>query len=208
MRAALIVLAALLSASALAHPTSYQGAVAVMTWNQPFLSDNWIAYSYRADMAIAARLMRMEMPEGRLWAYLPQADFLLKRWNLPDAQANIYAYGAFGGVRMEGKSGRAGLLGVETDAESRSLFGSLKAERMNASIGPDFEHYEARVGMAPYEAEFDEIASWFMVQLQYHPTLEKKTVVTPLARFFYRNVLWEIGVSLEGDTMTNLMFHF
>lgn len=204
----IIAFSAVAEKTAQAHPTSYKGATAVMTWNQPFLSDYWVTYSFRPDMAIAARSMRMEMPEGRLWAYLPQYDVLLKRWNKKDSQANIYAYGGFGGARMNGQSGSAWLGGIEADAESRSLFIMGKAEFMNPTIGRNFDHYEFRVGAAPYEAEFNEIASWLMLQVQHHPALEKKTVVTPLARFFYRSVLFEIGVSTDGDSMTNLMFHF
>lgn len=202
------ILFAVNGTTAHAHPTSYQGAVAIMNWNQSFLSDYWITYSFRPDMAIAARSMRMEMPEGRLWAFLPQFDVLLKRWNNKNSQANIYGYGGYGGVRMNGQSGSAWLAGVEADAESRSLFIMGKAEVMDPTIGRNFDHYEFRVGAAPYEAEFNEIASWLMFQVQYHPSLQKKTVLTPLARFFYKNVLFELGVSTDGDSMTNLMFHF
>lgn len=194
--------------SALAHPVSYKGATALMTWNQPFLSDYWVAYSFRSDMAFAARSMRMDMPEGRLWVFLPQYDVLLKRWNNKDSQANIYGYAGFGAIRTNGQGGTAWLTGVEADAESRSLFVLAKAEVMDPTIGPNFNHYEFRVGAAPYEAEFNEIASWLMILVQYHPSLVKRTVVTPLIRFFYRSVLFEVGVSTDGDSVTNFMFHF
>ena len=193
---------------ALAHPVSYQGAIAVMTWNQPELSDHWIAYSFRSDMAIAARTMRMDMPEGRFWIYLPQYDVLLKRWNNPDSQVNIYGYGGYGAVSLNQQTGRALLGGLEVDAESRSYFVLAKAEWMRPNLGPKFDLYEFRIGVAPYEAEFNEIASWLMIQFQVHPALIQKTILTPLARFFYRSVLFEIGVSMQGDPMTNLMFHF
>ena len=100
------------------------------------------------------------------------------------------------------------LAGIEADAESRKYFVLLKTETMRSSIAPSFDHAEARLGIAPYEAEYSEIASWFMVQAQWHPNLEKTFVVTPLARFFYKSVLWETGVSLDGDWMMNFMFHF
>ncbi len=193
---------------AMAHPTSYKGAVGVMSWSQPWLSDFWTTYSFEANQAIAVRYMRMEMPEGKFNVYLPQYNILLKRWNEKNSQANIYAYGGFGGVEMSGQNGTTYLGGVEADAESRSLFIMGKAEVMRPSIGPNFDHYEFRLGVAPYEAEFNEIASWFMVQYQYHPALIKKQSITPLGRFFYKNVLWESGVSTDGDFMLNLMFHF
>lgn len=206
----LIVIATLLSAPivAWAHPVSYQGAVGVMTWNQPWLSDYWTTYSFRPDMAIAARYMRMEMPEGRFDVYFPQYDLLLKRWNKKEYQANIYAYGGFGGAKINDQKGTASLGGLEVDAESTRLFIMGKAEWMRPTVGSNFDHYEFRLGIAPYEAEFNEIASWFMIQYQYHPSLTKHYALTPMVRFFYKNVLWETGVSLDGDSMLNLMFHF
>src|SRR4051794_2377341 len=86
----LIGLSFFVSASAAAHPVSYQGAVGVMSWNQSFLSDQWITYSFRPDAAFAARSMRMEMKDGDFRIYLPQIDYLVKRWNESHLQANIY----------------------------------------------------------------------------------------------------------------------
>ena len=195
--------------SASAHPVAYQGAVGVMTWNQPFLSDYWLTYSFRPDMAIAAHAMRMTMATGGdLVVYMPQFDYLVKRWNKTDSQANIYVYGGFGGVRYQSQNGTAGLVGIEADAESRKYFGMLKYEVMLPTIGADFRQFVARVGIAPYEAEINEVASWFMIQGQYNPSLSRSYAVTPLVRFFYKSVLWETGVSTQGDWMLNFMFHF
>ncbi len=198
----------LLATAAHAHPVPYQGAVGVMTWNQPFMSDDWITYSFRPDMAFAARHMRFDMPEGRSQYYAPQLDYLVKRWNLPDAQANIYAYGSYGAMNFQNQTTGAGLAGTEADAESRRLYASAKYERMWARTGPDFYHVEARLGAAPYAAEFSEIAAWFMIQYQHHPMLTRKDMVTPLIRLFYKSVLFESGVSTQGDWMLNFMFHF
>ncbi len=194
---------------ALAHPVAYQGATGVMTWNQPFLSDYWLTYSFRPNMAFAGRAMRMTMDTGSdLVVYMPQFDYLAKRWNESDYQANIYLYGGYGGVHYQGQSGTAGLGGIEADAESRKYFVLAKYEGMIPTIGQNFHHVEARIGIAPYQAEINEIASWLMIAGQYHPALNKSYAITPLARFFYKNVLWEAGVSLQGDWMANFMFHF
>ena len=190
------------------HPVPYQGAVGVMTWNQPLLSDDWITYSFRHDVAIAARHMRVDMPDGRMHFYAPQLDYLVKRWNMPDAQANIYVYGAYGATTFLNRTRAAGLAGLEADAESRKFYVSAKYEKMWSSLGSNFYHSSFRVGAAPYEAEFNEIASWFMLQYDYHPQLSKKFEVTPLVRLFYRSVLLEVGVSTRADWMLNFMFHF
>jgi hypothetical protein len=140
--------------------------------------------------------------------YAPQFDYLVKRWNESDSQANIYAYGAFGAVNFQDQTGSSGLAGAEADAESRKYFASAKYEKMWANLGPDFFDVEARLGIAPYEAEFNEIASWFMIQYQWHPRLTRQYAITPLVRLFYKSVLFETGVSTDGDWMLNFMFHF
>lgn len=202
------VLISFLSFSAFAHPVAYKGATGVMTWNQPFMSDHWITYSFRSDMVIAGRFMRMEMQDGRLNYSGLQLDYLLKRWNSIDSQSNIYVYGGAGNANFHENNNGAYFGGIESDAEDRKYFGLLKAEYMRPAHGSDFGHVEGRLGIAPYEAEYTEVASWLMVQAQWHPTLSKKFVVTPLARIFYKSFLVESGVSLDGDWMMNFMFHF
>ena len=196
------------SASALAHPVPFQGAVGVMTWNQPLLSDTLITYSFRHDAAVAARHMRIDMPEGRMNFYGPQLNYLVKRWNLPDAQANVYVYGAYGAMNFLNQNNGAGQVGTEADIEDRRLYASLKYEKMWEKTKTNFYHGSARIGAAPYAAEFNEIAAWLMLQYDYHPQLSKKFELTPLVRLFYRSVLLEVGVSTQADWMLNFMFHF
>lgn len=199
---------ALLPVTAVAHPVPYKDAIGVMTWNQPLLSDDWITYSFRHDAAVAARHMRVDMPDGRMHFYAPQINYLLKRWNLPDAQANVYVYGAYGAMNFLNQNVGAGLAGFEADAEDRRLYASLKYEKMWDKARANFYHGTARVGAAPYAAEFNEIAAWFMLQYDYHPQLSNKFELTPLVRLFYRSVLLEVGVSTQADWMLNFMFHF
>ena len=198
----------LLGPHAFSHPVAYQGATGVMTWNQSFMSDSWITYSFKPNFAAAARFMRMEMPDGRLNYSGAQLDYLVFRQNGNDYQGNIYAYGGGGDVQYQSSQAGAYLAGFEADAESRKYFSLLKAETMRSPISPDFNHIEARLGIAPYEAEYTEVATWFMIQAQWHPNLTKKFVLTPLARIFYKSFLLESGVSLDGDWMMNFMFHF
>lgn len=202
------VLIGLTSSHASAHPVAYQGATGVMTWNQTFMSDHWITYSFKPNFAVAGRFMRMEMEDGELNYSGLQLDYLVKRWNGDDHQANIYVYGGGGNANFNDSNGGAYLGGFEADAEDRKYFSLIKAEYMKPTVGSEFAHLEGRLGIAPYEAEYSELASWFMVQAQWHPTLQKKFVVTPIARIFYKSFLLETGVSLDGDWMMNFMFHF
>src|SRR4051794_40364013 len=75
---------ALIPGSAMAMSVSWQGSTAVMVQNQPFLTDWLLAYSFRNDMAIAARYMRTVMTDGSaMKIYAPQLDWLVHRWNAP-----------------------------------------------------------------------------------------------------------------------------
>lgn len=179
-----------------------------MTWNQPFMSDHWVTYSFRPNAAIAGRFMRMQMEDGELNYNGLQLDYLVKRWNGDDHQANIYVYGGGGVASFDNKDGGAYFGGFEADAENRKYFSLIKAEYMHSTVADEFSHVEGRLGIAPYEAEYTELATWFMVQAQWHPALQRKFVVTPLARIFYKSFLLETGVSLDGDWMMNFMFHF
>src|SRR5262245_14485045 len=97
----MLFISGIIPAQVLAHPVSYQGAVSVMTWNQPYMTDIWTTYSYRWNAAVAARYMRMDMEDGsEMKIYLPQADFLLYRKNGKKYQANLYAYGGYGAETM------------------------------------------------------------------------------------------------------------
>ena len=203
-----VVLFLFQASPAFAHPVAFQGAIGVMTWNQSFLTDDWVTYSFRPDTAVAGRHMRFDTPDGRLQFYAPQLDYLVKRWNESDSQANIYVYGSYGAVRLQEQTKGAVLGGIEADVESRQYFAMGKYEKMWSDLGPDFYHGEVRLGAAPYEAEFNEIASWFMIQYQWHPMLVRQDAFTPIIRLFYKSVLLETGVSTEGDWMMNFMFHF
>jgi hypothetical protein len=154
-------------------------------------------------------MMRYDIPEGRMQFYAPQLNYLVKRWNGTGYQGNIYAYGSYGAMTMNsGKAKGAGLAGIEADAESRKYFVMGKYEKMWSRLGPDFYHAEARLGIAPYEAEYNEIAAWLMIQYQLHPILTKNHAITPLIRLFYKSVLVEAGVSTNADWMFNFMVHF
>src|SRR6185295_12715540 len=111
-------------------------------------------------------------------------------------------------IKTPAQSGTAPLGGLEADIESRKYFLMGMIEGFVPTVGENFYLSSLRVGMAPYEAEFNEIATWLMLQAQHHPSLTKDYAVTPLVRIFYKNFLVEAGVSFDGDGMLNFMFHF
>jgi hypothetical protein len=197
------------STHAQAMSVSWQGSTAVMTSSQSFLTDWLVAYSFRNDLAIAARAMRMTMGDGsEMKFFAPQIDYLLKRWNGQNFQANVYLNGAFGAQVIPGKTSHVGIGTLESDIESRAYYVSAKVQENLVGIGANQFQSEFRLGLAPYQADYEELASWLMVSVQNNPALIRNLSITPLVRIFYKSTLVELGSNLQGDWMFNSMIHF
>lgn len=207
-RYAFIALVSLSAGNVYAHPTSYKGGISVMTWNQPFLNDTMLTYTFLRNAAIAARHMKMDMPGDEMQVHMGQLNLLAKRWNNKAYQANIYLFGGVGAQEFQGNKGFATMPGIEADIEDRRLYLSGKFQALLPKFGPNVYQTQVRTGIAAYEAEFDEISAWLIGSFQWEPQLVRQVIVTPMARFFYKNVLWEVGSSIKGDWMLNFMFHF
>ena len=65
-----------------------------------------------------------------------------------------------------------------------------------------------RIGFAPYLADYDDLSTWLMLQVDHHPAKDHTLTVTPLARFFYQTTLVEAGVSNHKDVMFNWQLQF
>mgnify|MGYP001198543914 CR=1 FL=1 len=179
-----------------------------MIWNQSFLNDTLITYSFARQAAIAGRFQRMQRPQGEMYTMMPQFDALFYRWNMDDAQANIYGYAGFGGSRFLQDTSWAAISGIEADAESRRLYVSGKFQTFFFKDNDRVYQSQFRIGAAPYLAQFNELSSWLILSVQHEPQLTREWIVTPMLRMFYKNVLWEIGSSFKGDWMINGMVHF
>ena len=141
-----------------------------------------------------------------------QANFLVRRWNLPKAQVNLYARAAAGGIftdhhgfRTEDAAWRGG---ITFDAEDRRFF--FKYENTWMDGGPvdgDFSQM-ARIGVAPYIAEFGGVHTWLMLQADHKPEAHDPFTLTPVVRLFWSTYLVEAGVSEHGDAHLHLEIRF
>jgi len=196
-----------LAAQARAHPVPFKDALSVMTWNQPFFNETMLAYSFHRKAAIAAQYMRMDMADGEMKVVTPQLNFLAKRWNELDSQANVYFIGGGGTYEFDRVTRTTALGGVEADWESRKYYVSSKLTGLWPN-GDDNTYVQTyRAGIAAYPSEFDEISAWLILDVQHINRRERELTVTPVMRLFYRNVLTEIGASFTGDFMLNFMIH-
>lgn len=133
-------------------------------------------------------------------------NHLLWRENAKDSQANIYLHSGIGIEDREftdRKTQTNGLIGLEADWETRTLYSSIKHFQFK-----DTSLSQVRVGFAPFKASFEHLQSWFMLQAMVMDEIQEKIMLTPMVRFFHHNVLWEMGSSTRGDWMLNLMVHY
>lgn len=194
------------SFKALAHPVIYKNGWALNSSNMPDYSNNYVMYSFTNKFAIGVDQWRFTKDDENNEMGLLKLNHLLWRGNGENYQANIYLHGGVGVEDQEWDEKQtrgAWLVGAEADWETRVLYTSLKFYQFN-----DINMTQARVGFSPAIADFHSLQTWFMVQGMVIDDLNETVMITPMVRFFYQNVLWEVGSSTRGDWMLNLMVHY
>jgi hypothetical protein len=204
-----LLAAVTLGGPALAHPVAFKGAASFMAFNQPDMQDWQLLYSFERQFSLGVDFIRDTMSGPERFFLIPRLSWLVNRWNGPDYQANIYVYGGAGSARVNGSFELAGEAALEADYETRETYLSAKASTAFGQHLTPLTVYQARAGFAPYLASFDGLHSWLILQAQYFPgTTNERLRIGPVLRFFYRNVLWELGVSARGTGSFNFMVHF
>lgn len=139
-----------------------------------------------------------------------QLNNLLKRWNLPAAQGNVYLKTSAGHAKSSVGNEAYGFIGIAGDFETRKYFTSYE-NRYYKSDGNIIGHFEqsARIGMAPYVAEYGNLHTWLMLQIDHQPEFEGDEVITtPLVRLFKGLHMVEFGVSSNKRFLFNFIARF
>jgi hypothetical protein len=152
------------------------------------------------DSAITTETMRVNY--ARL-------NYLLHRWNLESAQANVFMWGGAGSATGSTFSGTefAVNAGGQADYETRRVYASLKTDLQKAS---DFSIRvdTLQLGIAPYEHDYNQIATWFVVQARnYTGGISNGTELAALVRFFKGGAWIEAGLTNGGKLQAMAMFN-
>ena len=199
---------------AFAHPVTFKDGLAVTSIHRPKMTMSQVNYTVHRNVAVAASYVRMENPAGDLNMPALHANILLKRWNALGSQGNLY--GLIGaGVNTTSLSSTwtdelRGFVGLQADYETQKIYTAANVIGFPALNDMNDIPYMARYrfGIAPYVAKYDEFQIWVVGQVEYMPTMQDTPIVTPMLRYFYRTVLWETGVSLDGTYWFQMMAHF
>jgi hypothetical protein len=201
------ILFAVTAATAVAHPVAFEGAYQLMFGTAGSVQTFEIYRSYSPRAAFGLHAMRFDGDDDEYFAGI-QHNWLLKRWNLPSAQANIYS-GIGAGLAGEVGSGvsPAGIGFFRADYETRRVFTAIDAkwvESSNVSRGI----FSASAGIAPYKAEFEQLNTWLMLQVEHVTGMENTIDIIPKIRFFKGPYFIELGSTLRGKPVVNFMIHF
>lgn len=193
--------------SAEARPISYVGGTMLMLENDSSRNAADVSYTFIRDFS--AGVLTEYWRENDWWFGGVQGNYLINRWNLPNAQANIYLNGGAGVAHsdagaFDNKNEPAGFIGFMADAEDRRFYVSYKNRYTNAGEIDRFFEQSGRIGVAPYVGDYGDVHTWLMLQVDHRPWSEEHVEATPLVRMFWRDYLVEAGYSNQNKFLFNL----
>jgi len=190
------------------HPVAFKGSTGAMTSMAPESTEIQMNYSLSPRFALGGDYVRMMYREDDVYFGIVRANALVYRANRPESQGNIYLYTGTGVREASGDSDAAFFYGGEADWESRKHYVSFKGQSWRSPNRLNFDQFVARAGIAPYVAGFESLHTWLIAQGMYEPWAKNQFTWAPMVRMFYRNVLWETGVSTRGEFLFNTIIHF
>jgi len=139
-----------------------------------------------------------------------RANLLVHRWNLDDAQANVFVWGGLGTATGSGfRDTRLDRnAGFQADFETRRIYASLMSDLHESSA---YSHRidTAQLGFAPYAHDYDDLAVWFVVQARrYTGRLHRGTEWAGLVRLFKGGAWLDAGLTRDGKPQIMMMFNF
>lgn len=199
--ASLFIVIALQVPVAWANPVSFKGGYGIMPAYNKDWFDVQVNYSVTNRYAVGASSFYRQGKDSTAEFGIGQFNYLVKRWNELDSQANVNASVGFGGRHDSVVSDSVAVYGaLEADYETRRIYSQLSAETLQSDSDVQFSRYRVRSGVAPYKASFDGLNTWLVMQLDIMPEMDESVRVTPMVRLFYSNFVLELGASLNEGT--------
>jgi hypothetical protein len=208
-----MALLSLLPLLATAKPIAFAKGTTVMAERGAgTMNEVQLFYAPRYWYSAGGGWLELTSDDGRKQRHITylRGNLLAKRWNLPNAQANVFVWGSLGratGNDFEGST-LARNAGVQADYETRRVYGAFRSDLQESDR---FSHRidTLQLGWAPYKHDYDTLATWFVVQgRRYTGGLVKGTETALLVRFFKGGTWVEVGATTDGKLQAMAMFNF
>lgn len=203
----------LVAAPVAAKPIAFaRGTTAMLEYGAGTMNEAQLFYAPKYWWSAGGGWLELDSEDGttqRKIRYV-RANLLAKRWNLPRAQANVFVWGGVGratGNDFDGST-TAHNAGFQIDYETRRLYSAFRTDLQRS------DHFSHRIdtlqlGWAPYEHDYDTLATWIVVQgRRYTGGLYDGIEPALLVRFFKGGTWVEIGATPDGQVQAMAMFNF
>ncbi|MES2952614.1 MAG: hypothetical protein V4858_29145 [Pseudomonadota bacterium] len=201
-------------------------ACAAPAWSGPMgFKDSWMAmgdfspnwqeafanYALTPRDAVGLSALAMRSDDGNTTRQVVDATYtrLLRRWNMPEAQANIWFTGGLGNISGNDFSGSRTMAspGLQVDYETTRVYASATA-RLYRADGINHDYTSARVGFSFYAVDYDQIQPWLILEVRRMRDLSDQTEVTPMLRLIHKRYFVELGVNTASQARMNFMYIF
>ena len=211
MRAAALLAGLLAPPVVLAHPVTFPGNLMAMGEVDRNFRDFNAWYTFLPRHAAGPGYMEFKSEDASRKREIANVHYNYRaaRWNLPDAQANVYLQAGVGSANGNDFAGTETVLlpGLQADYETRWVY---TAYRWHGITGGPVRHnfHNAQAGFAFYAGEYDEWSPWFILDVRRMSNLGMDTEVTPTLRLIHKTLFLEAGAVDGRRLRLNLMYNF
>ena len=184
-----------------ALPVIFKNGKVFWITQNPNFNDIRFGISKTSDWLIGGRILE-DRKSNETFALINN-NFLAKRWNKSNSQANLYLLSSVG-LNTDNSKGMS-TLGIHADWENRQF--------MVMEMVEYFSHSSAlvsntRFAYSPYKVDYSRTSTWLIAQYRIeYKDEEYSYMFIPVVRFFKGNYLFELG-SNGDDTFASFMTHF
>ena len=199
------------AAAAQAGPMGFKDSTMAMGDFGPNWREAWVNHAITPRDAFGAGGIWMRSDDKRITREFAEVNYtrLVKRWNAPHSQANVWFVGGAGPVRGNDFTGTRTMLapGLSVDWETTRLYVSGTA-RLYRAEGINHDYAALRAGFSFYEVDYDQTQPWLVVEARRMRGLSDETEITPMLRLIHKSYFVEFGVNQMKQGRFNFMYIF
>ena len=204
---------ALLAAPVVAKPIAYANGTTVMAeYGAGTMNEAQVFHAPAYWWSAGAGWLELDSEDGSIERDIVtvRGNLLAKRWNLPGAQANVFVWGGLGSATGSGFDRHEFVrnVGFQADYETRRVYSAFRSD-LNES--GEFSHRldTLQLGWAPYEHDYDTLATWIVVQGRHYTGGLYDGVETALLLRLFKGGTWvEVGATTDGNLQGMALFNF
>lgn len=200
-----------LAVTAQAGPMGFKDSTMAMGDLGANWREAWVNHAITPRDAWGAGGIWMRSDDKRLTREFAEVNYtrLVRRWNAPHSQANLWFVGGVGPVRGNDFSGSRTMVapGVSADWETTRLYVSATS-RLYRAEGLKHDYAAVRAGFSFYEVDYDQTQPWLVLEARRMRGLSDDTEITPMLRLIHNRYFVELGVNQMKQGRFNFMYIF